>query len=278
MMTSVDGRIVAGGWPLTSLARKQYELIHASYEADGWLCGRITMEPFAQRVRPAAEVAREHTGGTPREDFRAPGEHDSFAFAVDASGRLAWESNDIDGDHVVAVLSERVSDEYLAFLRERGVSYLLAGAPEVNLTLALEKIGERFGIRTLMLEGGGRINGGMLCAGLVDEISLLVVPVADGRSEPRRCSTATAMLPHIDSLSMPWNGGRTTCSGSAIESNGRPIEPRVVSIPRLKPGRVGRRKAPPTTRPYRSCAPLPGLWLSSSRQRSPPSEPSRATA
>jgi 5-amino-6-(5-phosphoribosylamino)uracil reductase len=30
----------------------------------------------------------------------------------------------LGGDHVVAILSERVSDAYLAFLRERGVSYL----------------------------------------------------------------------------------------------------------------------------------------------------------
>ena len=82
---------------------------------------------------------------------------------------------------MVAVLSERVSDEYLAFLRERGVSYLLAGARDVDLPLALEKIGARFCVRTLMLEGGGRINGGMLRAGLIDEVSLLVAPVADGR-------------------------------------------------------------------------------------------------
>ena len=82
---------------------------------------------------------------------------------------------------MVAILSERVSDEYLAFLRERGVSYLLAGARDVDLPLALEKIAARFGVRTLMLEGGGRINGGMLRGGLIDEVSLLVAPVADGR-------------------------------------------------------------------------------------------------
>ena len=181
MMASVDGRIVTGGWPLTAEARKQYELVHASYEPDGWICGRVTMEPFAKRVRPEAEVAREYSGSAPREDFQAPGDFDSFAFAVDPSGRLAWESNDIDGDHVVAILSERVSDEYLAFLRERGVSYLLAGARDVDLVVALEKIGERFGVRTLMLEGGGRVNGSMLRAGLIDEMSLLVAPVADGR-------------------------------------------------------------------------------------------------
>ena len=86
-----------------------------------------------------------------------------------------------DGDHVIAVLCERVSEDYLAFLRERGVSFVLAGKNDVDLALALEKIGARFGVRTLMLEGGGRVNGGMLAAGLIDEVSILVVPVADGR-------------------------------------------------------------------------------------------------
>jgi riboflavin biosynthesis pyrimidine reductase len=183
MMSSVDGRIVPGGWPLSADARRQYELVHASYDADGWICGRVTMEPFAKRVRSDAEVAREHVPERRawREDFIADGSHDSFAFAIDASGRLAWESSDIEGDHVVAILSERVSEEYLDFLRERGVSYLLAGAREIDLRSALEKIGEQFGVRTLMLEGGGRINGGMLRAGLIDEVSVLVAPVVDAR-------------------------------------------------------------------------------------------------
>jgi len=183
MAASLDGRIVVDGWPesVAAAVRAEYELAHDSYEADGWICGRVTMEPFARGTRSDGEVAREYSGSAPREDFRAPGEQDSFAFAIDASGRLAWESNDIGGDHVVAILSERVSDEYLAFLRERAVSYIIAGARDIDLQLALEKIGERFGVRTLMLEGGGRINGAMLRAGLVDEVSLLVAPVVDGR-------------------------------------------------------------------------------------------------
>lgn len=180
MMTSIDGRIVPHDWPISPEGRRQYELVHASYDADGWLCGRVTMEPFAKRVRSDAEVAREHGGGA-RDDFVAPGEHESFAFAVDSAGRLAWESSDIDGDHVVALLSARVSDDYLAFLRQRGVSYLIAGAREVDLSRAMEKIGEMFPVRTLMLEGGGKINGSMLAAGLVDEVSVLVAPVVDGR-------------------------------------------------------------------------------------------------
>ena len=181
MMTSLDGRIVTDGWPLSPEGRRQYEQIHASYDPDAWLCGRVTMEQhFAQGARSDAEVAREHRG-PPREDFRAPGGHSSFAFAVDGRGKLAWTTNDLDGDHVVAILSERVSDEYLASLRDRAVSYLIAGARDVDLPLALEKIGARFGVRTLMLEGGGSINGSMLRAGLVDEVSVLVTPIVDGR-------------------------------------------------------------------------------------------------
>jgi riboflavin biosynthesis pyrimidine reductase len=180
MMASVDGRIVADGWPLDAEARRQYELVHEGYDADGWLCGRVTMEPFAKAVRSEADVAHTHSGSAAREDFVAPGDHASFAFALDPSGRLDWASNDLDGDHVVTLLSERVSDAYLAALRERGVSYLFAGGREADLALALHKIGARFGVRTLMLEGGGRINGSMLRDGLVDEVSLLVAPVVDG--------------------------------------------------------------------------------------------------
>lgn len=181
MMASIDGRIVTDGWPMSAEGRKQYEEVHATYDAQGWLCGRVTMEQhFAQGVRSDAEVAREHRGA-PREDFIAPGKHESFAFALDPHGKLAWNANDIDGDHVVAILSERVSDEYLASLRERGVSYLLAGARDVDLSLALEKIAARFAVRTLMLEGGGRINGSLLREGLIDEVSVLVAPVVDGR-------------------------------------------------------------------------------------------------
>jgi 2,5-diamino-6-(ribosylamino)-4(3H)-pyrimidinone 5'-phosphate reductase len=182
MMASIDGRIVTDGWPLSPEGRRQYELVHATYEPEGWLCGRVTMElHFAQRTRADVDVAREYGGIARRDDFRAPGDHDSFAFIADSRGRLVWDMNEVDGDHIVVLLSERVSDEYLAALRDRGISYLLAGQPEVDLSLALEKIAAQYEVRTLLLEGGGHINGGMLRAGLVDEISVLVAPVVDGR-------------------------------------------------------------------------------------------------
>ncbi|MGQ0643011.1 MAG: hypothetical protein ACT4P6_19880 [Gemmatimonadaceae bacterium] len=59
MMASVDGRIVTGGWPLSAEGRQQFELVHTSYEADGWICGRVTMEPFAGGVLPGPRRRRQ---------------------------------------------------------------------------------------------------------------------------------------------------------------------------------------------------------------------------
>jgi 2,5-diamino-6-(ribosylamino)-4(3H)-pyrimidinone 5'-phosphate reductase len=181
MASSIDGRVVVDGWPKRSeeAVHREYERIHDRYDCDGWMCGRITMEPFAGGVRSESEVAREYSGDA-REDFVA-GDYESYAFAIDPSGRLAWGSNDVNGDHVVAIVSEKVSDEYLRFLRERGVSYLIAGGKDIDFEMALRKIHERFGVKTLLLEGGGRINGSVMAAGLVDEVSLILTPVADGR-------------------------------------------------------------------------------------------------
>src|SRR5437773_1847792 len=50
----------------------------------------------------------------------------------------------------------------------------------VGIAVALDKIRRVLGIRRLMLEGGGTFNGEVLHAGLVDEISQVVVPVVDG--------------------------------------------------------------------------------------------------
>ena len=44
----------------------------------------------------------------------------------------------------------------------------------------LEKLRKEFGIKKLLLEGGGKINGSFLAADLIDELSVLVAPIADG--------------------------------------------------------------------------------------------------
>ena len=176
MLPSIDGRIVIGDWKLDN-ATREYERTAATLQGDAWIIGRISMEPYAGKARLPARKSREPI---PREDFIAAHEASSYAIAIDPSGKLRWKASDIDGEHVITILTESVPDNYLAFLQSKGVSYLFGGKSRIDLANVLQKLRARFGIRKLLLEGGGKINGSFLAANLIDELSILVGPVADG--------------------------------------------------------------------------------------------------
>jgi len=175
MLPSVDGRIATKDWRLPRALRREYERTASLFEANAWIIGRVSMEPYAGR----AELPKGRWKRVPRTDFVARSAT-GYAVAVDPSGKLRWESSHIDREQVVTVLTEHVPDRYLAFLRAQGVSYLFAGRRRIRLPTVLRKLRASCGIRKLLLEGGGRTNGAFLAAGLVDELSLLIAPVADG--------------------------------------------------------------------------------------------------
>jgi 2,5-diamino-6-(ribosylamino)-4(3H)-pyrimidinone 5'-phosphate reductase len=177
MAPSVDGRIVTEMWPIPRRLLRDYEVTGASFDADAWIIGRISMEPYAGQARLPAKKARVRI---PRTDFVARRDAPSYAIGIDPRGKLRWESGSIDDEHGVSVLTANVPDAYLAFLRSRGVSYVFGGKDRIDLPTVLRKLRARFGIRKLLLEGGGTINGSFLAAGLVDELSIVLVPVADG--------------------------------------------------------------------------------------------------
>lgn len=180
MMASVDGRIAVDRWPIAAAGRALFEHVHTELQADAWMCGRVTMsEGFAASTRDVD--ADDPYRGPPRDDHVAAGPHAGYAIAVDGRGALRWDRADVSGDHVIVLLSAQVPDAHLASLRASGVSYLICGERELDLALAFEQLGTRFGIRTLLLEGGGAINASVLGAGLIDELSLLIAPVADTR-------------------------------------------------------------------------------------------------
>lgn len=176
MLPSLDGRIVTRNWDLGNGTR-EYERTAATFDADAWIIGRISMEPYAGKTR-----VPKRKNGEPiaREDFIAGHGATSYAIAIDPSGKLTWNASDIDGEHVITILTESVSDDYLAFLQDKGVSYLFGGKSRIDLAKVLRKLRARFGIRKLLLEGGGKINGSFLAANLIDELSILVAPIADG--------------------------------------------------------------------------------------------------
>jgi riboflavin biosynthesis pyrimidine reductase len=177
MATSLDGRILPKRWrPAEALAGGLYEKLHEALDGDAWMVGRTTGQEFARgKAYPAAPEAR-----FPRETWLARRGAGAYAIVTDAHGKIAWGRGDIGGDPIVVLLTEAVDDAHLAGLRADGVSYIFAGARALDLALAMDKVGRELGVKRLLLEGGGVINGAMLRAGLVDEISLILCPAVDG--------------------------------------------------------------------------------------------------
>lgn len=179
MCTTVDGRILTGRWPRLPGRKGAASLFESTADSFGigaWLVGTNTMREFAGRglkLKPAGRRIE-------RSDHVADRRARRFAIGADAKGKLRFAKADVEGDHVVLLVSGKVSQAYLAHLREAGVSYLFCGDDRVDLKVALDKLRRVLGIRRLMLEGGGTFNGAMLRDGLVDGISQIVVPVADG--------------------------------------------------------------------------------------------------
>ena len=177
MGPSIDGRIVTKNWDVSGRLSAAYERTAQTFDADAWIIGRISMEPYAGKARVPR---RKSPVRIPRKDFIAVRDAESFAIAIDPSGKLRWTSNAIDDEHVITILTERVSDDYLAFLQSKRVSYLFGGRTKIDLGKVLAKLTSEFGIERLLLEGGGGINGSFLAADVIDELSVVIAPVADG--------------------------------------------------------------------------------------------------
>ncbi|MFI5000653.1 MAG: dihydrofolate reductase family protein [Reyranellales bacterium] len=178
MVTSVDGRIWGSRWrPKGNVVPGLFEKLHDQLGGGSWLCGRVTAQEFAKGTHypPSGQVF-------PRQSWFARRDAKAWGIFLDAKGKAVWARNDIGGDPILVILTEAVSDRHLAGLRADGVSYIFAGAAEIDLAAALETLNRELGIERILLEGGGGANGALLRAGLVDELSLAICPAIDGSS------------------------------------------------------------------------------------------------
>ena len=187
MVTTPDGKITGAflNDPTVQALCEDYYRIHREYAADAYLCGRITFEgSFTFGRQPSTQAFAGHPVDSG--DYVAC-HADKYAVVIDTHGRLGWTDHCIHDDdpgydaaHIIEVVTEQTPKAYLAYLRSLSVSYLICGETQVDPLLLCEKLFSLFGIRKLMLEGGGITDSLFLQAGLVDEMSLVMVPMIDG--------------------------------------------------------------------------------------------------
>lgn len=107
-----------------------------------------------------------------------------WQIVVDSRGRISWETREKTfwGKkwHPLVLVSENTALTYLSQLQRKRIPYLVAGTRGVDLTLAMKKIYRELGVRRVACLGGGRLNGALLRAGLVDEVSVILIPMIVG--------------------------------------------------------------------------------------------------
>ncbi|HEY3597109.1 MAG TPA: dihydrofolate reductase family protein [Paraburkholderia sp.] len=192
MMSSLDGRSLTNGWNL-DFASDLYESTAATFEADGWICGRVTMQEISQGTCGSTIMQRNSRDAdypkglakraVPRTDRFVERNADQYAISIDPNGRVAWKSNTTLKSHVIEVLTEKVDDDYLAYLESIGVSYMFGGKSEIDLDKVVQTLARELGVKKLIVEGGSLVCGAFVNAHLVDEVSVLILPLIDARSD-----------------------------------------------------------------------------------------------
>jgi 2,5-diamino-6-(ribosylamino)-4(3H)-pyrimidinone 5'-phosphate reductase len=77
---------------------------------------------------------------------------------------------------ILVLCSRSTPQQYLNFLEERYIKYMIIGYDKVNFGTALEELNIQFGVKNIRVESGGKLNGTLLRDELVDEICVLFYP------------------------------------------------------------------------------------------------------
>jgi riboflavin biosynthesis pyrimidine reductase len=188
MLTSMDGKVTGNFLDDKRIEHliDDYYRIHSELGGNGFACGKNTfLEGFVKDNKvDLSKFKDEKVDKNEDYVYEKISECKFFAVSFDRKGSLNWGSNTLKDDlpgynnsHVIQVMTENVKDEYLAYLKSIGLSYIICGKDDIDINLCLEKLRLKFGIKVLLLEGGSLINGSFMKAGVIDEISLVQVPL-----------------------------------------------------------------------------------------------------
>lgn len=181
IMSSVDGRLLPSRWtpPFDgtepSKLFKQYAAAAQQLGADAWMFGKATArEVLPYKFMPKSEshpaAGKIHTGN--RNSSR-------LFITVDPDADIFYTSDKLRGDNIAVILGTNATADYLDMLEQKGISYIVLADP-TDLAAAMTAMHDNFGVQRISLQGGGIINGAMLAAGLIDELSLVIYPGIDG--------------------------------------------------------------------------------------------------
>lgn len=165
MMSSVDGRIDCAMTEQLKGVEDYYETL-AKLDADTTVSGKRTAE---------LEMALSSKYVSKKVDAKG------YEVVVDSKGKLLWEKENGDEKPLLIITSEQVTKEYLNYLDEQNISWIVCGKNTTDLIQASKVLYEEFHVERMAIVGGAVINGAFLKSGLLDEVSILIGAGIDGR-------------------------------------------------------------------------------------------------
>lgn len=196
MMASLDGRIDCDMTEQIDDTNHYYEALE-NLNCPSTLEGKTTLKMHYALPRFYDNRCEYKAAG--KQVYKAENAK-GYAVGLDTAGTLLWDDHtkELFGKPLIMILSEWASQDYLDYLKERGISYITIGdespveydeitgagvssGPYIDLVGAMEILRGEFGIERLAVVGGGHVNGSMLDLGLLDGISMMYGHGIDGR-------------------------------------------------------------------------------------------------
>ncbi len=174
---SVDGRIDCAMTEQLGDEDAYYNSL-ASLKCATTLMGRTTME---MHYTDGTHFVAANPTPIGKEDFKINRESDDYTITLDSCGTLNITTAEVDDQPLLVVVSEDAPAEYVEKLDSLGISWIATGKGRVDLIRMSEILADDFGIERMAVVGGATVNGAMLAAGLIDEVSVIVGAGIDGR-------------------------------------------------------------------------------------------------
>ena len=195
MISSVDGK-GTGDFLFhksTECSLYKYFELETKLNIQGYILGTNTLlTDYAPKDYKPDLSKFSHTNISKNEDFIAKEKGDFYVIAFDIEGEIPWKENKgkfleefgrKQVSHILEVVTEKASKEYLAYLRSIDITYIIGGKEEIDMNYVLKKFKNDFGMNKILLEGGPTINASFFNKNFVDQIILFQVPLLGNKDD-----------------------------------------------------------------------------------------------
>ena len=182
MAMTADGKIATANRAVSSFGsrRDQDHLLQLRATADAVMAGARTADLNAINMGPGPAKFRRLRLGRGLAEF-------NLRVIVSRSGTVdpTAEVFRYRFSPIIILTTWRATAARLKPLRAVATEIKICGTKEINFPLALRWLREKWGVKRLLCEGGGELNGAMFRAGLVNQLHVTVCPkIFGGRAAP----------------------------------------------------------------------------------------------